>query len=381
MDNHNDSFEPNREEDEPIPVTPNANQTLLRPLLPKGVTFNKKMMIGLSAVIGFVCLLAMVNAFSSPAKKASDDAVIPETELTKQASINGSMMMPKELESLSDSYEHALSSAVTAAQPEENQDMAQSSSIRFASLQNSNSGQIQSGAGNNLAQTGTENSRYDAQNNQDGKNAFLRSGQSGTFYSASQLQPARSKYEVKATTIIPAVLITGIDSDLPGYITAQVRENVYDSVSGKYLLIPQGSRLMGLYDSKISYGQKRIMVVWNRMIFPNGASLDLEGIPGVDLSGYAGVTGKVNNHWGRLITGAVITSLLSVGTTKATNDKQVNTESAEEIAGAAMAMNISHIGEEYVNRELNVQPTIRVKPGAKFNIFVVKDFVLQPYTY
>jgi type IV secretory pathway VirB10-like protein len=381
MDNHNDSFEPNREEDEPIPVTPNANQTLLRPLLPKGVTFNKKMMIGLSAVIGFVCLLAMVNAFSSPAKKASDDAVIPETELTKQASINGSMMMPKELESLSDSYEHALSSAVTAAQPEENQDMAQSSSIRFASLQNSNSGQIQSGAGNNLAQTGTENSRYDAQNNQDGKNAFLRSKQSGTFYSASQLQPARSKYEVKATTIIPAVLITGIDSDLPGYITAQVRENVYDSVSGKYLLIPQGSRLMGLYDSKISYGQKRIMVVWNRMIFPNGASLDLEGIPGVDLSGYAGVTGKVNNHWGRLITGAVITSLLSVGTTKATNDKQVNTESAEEIAGAAMAMNISHIGEEYVNRELNVQPTIRVKPGAKFNIFVVKDFVLQPYTY
>jgi type IV secretory pathway VirB10-like protein len=381
MDNHNDSFEPNREEDEPIPVTPNANQTLLGPLVPKGVTFNKKMMIGLSAVIGFVCLLAMVNAFSSPAKKASDDAVIPETELTKQASINGSMMMPKELESLSDSYEHALSSAVTAAQPEENQDMAQSSSIRFASLQNSNSGQIQSGAGNNLAQTGTENSRYDAQNNQDGKNAFLRSGQSGTFYSASQLQPARSKYEVKATTIIPAVLITGIDSDLPGYITAQVRENVYDSVSGKYLLIPQGSRLMGLYDSKISYGQKRIMVVWNRMIFPNGASLDLEGIPGVDLSGYAGVTGKVNNHWGRLITGAVITSLLSVGTTKATNDKQVNTESAEEIAGAAMAMNISHIGEEYVNRELNVQPTIRVKPGAKFNIFVVKDFVLQPYTY
>jgi type IV secretory pathway VirB10-like protein len=381
MDNHNDSFGPNRGEDEPIPVTPNANQTLLRPLVPKGVTFNKKVMMGLSAVIAVVCLFAMVHAFSAPAEKSSDDTAIPETELPKEASINGSMMMPKELESLSDSYEHARSSAFTAAQPGENQDMAQSSSIRFASLQNSNPGPNQPGAGSNLAQPGTKNSSYDEQNNQGGKNAFLRSGQSGTFYSASQLQPARSKYEVKATTIIPAVLITGIDSDLPGYITAQVRENVYDSVSGKYLLIPQGSRLMGLYDSKISYGQRRIMVVWNRMIFPNGASLDLEGIPGVDLSGYAGVTGKVNNHWGRLITGAVITSLLAVGTTKATNDKQVNTESAEEIAGAAMAMNISHIGEEYVNRELNVQPTIRVKPGAKFNIFVVKDFVLQPYTY
>lgn len=381
MANHNDPFEPNRGEDEPIPVTPNTNQTLLRPLVPKGVTFNKKVVMGLSTVIGIVCLFAMVNAFSSPSKKNADDAVIPETGLQEQASINGSMMMPKELESLSDSYEHAISSAFTAASSDGNQGVAEQSSIRFASLQNSNSGPIQPGSGNNLAQPGPKNSSYDEQNNQDGKNAFLRSNQSGTFYSASQLQPARSKYEVKATTIIPAVLITGIDSDLPGYITAQVRENVYDSVSGKYLLIPQGSRLMGLYDSKIAYGQRRIMVVWNRMIFPNGASLDLEGIPGVDLSGYAGVTGKVNNHWGRLITGAVITSLLSVGTTKATNDKQVNTESAEEIAGAAMAMNISHIGEEYVNRELKVQPTIRVKPGAKFNIFVVKDFILQPYTY
>lgn len=210
------------------------------------------------------------------------------------------------------------------------------------------------------------------------KEDFLKKNHGMSFYAASTLQAPVSRYEIKAGTIVPAVLITGINSDLPGYLVAQVRENVYDTVSGRYLLIPQGSRLIGIYDSKVEFGQKRVMVVWTRVIYPNGYSLDLENMSGVDSSGYSGLKDKVNNHYSKLFSAAILTSVLSAGVKNAT-DSNTPQSGYDDALGEAMAENIANLGTQLVEKNLNVQPTIEIRPGFRFNVFVHKDFILKPY--
>ncbi|MGE3350059.1 MAG: TrbI/VirB10 family protein [Ramlibacter sp.] len=147
------------------------------------------------------------------------------------------------------------------------------------------------------------------------KREFLaKAGKAGTTVLSHALQEPVSPYEVKAGTLIPAVLLTGINADLPGQLLAQVREPVYDTVTGQYLLIPQGTRILGVYDSAVVAGQHRVLVVWSRLLFPNGTSLSLDGMPGVDLAGYAGFKDRVNNHYGKLIGAVALSSLLSLGT-------------------------------------------------------------------
>jgi type IV secretory pathway VirB10-like protein len=437
MANEVNTVKPDSAEDEPIAVTAGSNQSLLRPPTPKGIAFNKKLIVGITAVLGTICALVMIYTLSPPQKATSSGAELMQSQ-TQQANsaTDNTAMMPQEIAKLSESYGDSSKAGQTNSevantdvksafpgdeanpffdttaktsggsvansaattnreQVAETQqlEMSRQSGIRFEKLQNlrqnivasQNTGQndqtelTAATKNGSFGVTGEIKGNSTDQNNQDAKISYLSSNRSSAFYSAARLEKARARFEVKASTIIPAVLITGINSDLPGYISAQVRENVYDSITGKYLLIPQGSRLIGSYDSKISYAQSRVMVIWTRMIFPNGSSLDLESIPGVDLSGYSGLNGKVNNHWGKLLTGVVFTSLLSIGTVNSTNDHDVRSESTKEIAGAAMAQNMSEIGSQYVERNFNVQPTIKVKPGAKFNVFVVKDFILQPY--
>jgi type IV secretory pathway VirB10-like protein len=218
-----------------------------------------------------------------------------------------------------------------------------------------------------------------AKSDQDKKKEFLNSGSNGIFYSSSRVEKAKSKYEVKSGTIIPAVLITGINSDLPGNILAQVRENVYDTVNGKHILIPQGSRLIGLYDSNINYAQNRILVVWVRLIYPNGNSLDLQNIPGIDLSGYSGLKDRVNNHWSKIVGGALISSIISAGAKIAANDGNTTTETDEEAAASGVAEQASQVGQKIADKNLSVQPTLEIRPGYKLNLFIVKDFILQPY--
>ena len=212
---------------------------------------------------------------------------------------------------------------------------------------------------------------------QDEKREFMAANHNTGFYAKSSIQAPISKYEIKAGTIIPAVLITGVNSDLPGYITARVRENVYDTVTGKHLLIPQGTRIIGVYDSKIQYGQNRVMTVWTRLIYPNGKSLDLENMTGIDQGGYAGFKDKVNNHWGKLISGALVTSVLSAGAKVATGDP--DDDSYEHLAAQGAAENIANVGAKATEKNLNIQPTIEIRPGYRFNLFVQKDFVLAPY--
>jgi type IV secretion system protein VirB10 len=181
-------------------------------------------------------------------------------------------------------------------------------------------------------------------------------------------------------TLIPGVLLTGINSDLPGQILGQVSQSVYDTVSGAYLLVPQGARLIGKYDSRIVYGQERVLIVWTRLIMPNGRSISLEGMSGTDLSGYAGLTDKVNNHWDKILTGVIFSSLLGAGAQLA-DGRNFNTfdPSYDELALQGFARTANQVGQQITQKNLNIQPTLEIRPGFRFNVFVHKDMVLEPY--
>lgn len=220
----------------------------------------------------------------------------------------------------------------------------------------------------------------DDQNMQDEKRNFYKENRKDLNYLTSTLQKPISPFELKAGSIFPSVLITGINSDLPGFIVAQVRENVFDTVSGRHLLIPQGTKLVGEYDSKISYGQERVLVVWTRLILPNGNTLSLEGMPGVDLSGYSGLKDKVNHHYWKLVTGVVLGSVIGAGAQVATGGQgSANTPASfGQLAVSGAAQNINQAGQQITQKNLNMQPTIEIRPGMKLNVFVTKDIILQP---
>jgi type IV secretion system protein VirB10 len=221
----------------------------------------------------------------------------------------------------------------------------------------------------------------DDENRQDEKRSFLESKKSEQTTLAQRIKSPKSPYQLMSGTVIPGVLMTGINSDLPGEIIGQVSQNVYDTVSGAHVLIPQGTKALGQYDSRIVYGQERVLIVWTRLIFPNGKSIVLEGMPGVDLSGYAGLSDQVNNHYGKLLTGVVISSLLSAGAQMAEgrNFNGIN-PGYDELAAQGAARNINQVGQEITRRNLGIQPTIEIRPGYRFNVFVNRDMILEPYT-
>lgn len=211
---------------------------------------------------------------------------------------------------------------------------------------------------------------------QDHKLAFLNGNIDRRTTSPDRVQAPASPYVLQAGAVIPASLITGLRSDLPGEITAQVTEDVYDSPTGKVLLIPQGSRLVGQYDAQIAFGQSRALLVWNRLIMPNGKSIVLERQPGADTEGYAGLEDEVDNHWGMLFKAAILSTILSVGTEAGTSDSENNLAQAIR-QGASQSFN--QVGQQVVGRSLNIQPTITIRPGFPVRVLVTHDLVLEPY--
>ena len=212
------------------------------------------------------------------------------------------------------------------------------------------------------------------QNRQEAKQAFLDRDADGIYNSHGLVSP-RSPYQVMAGNIIPASLVTGLNSDLPGQVIGQVTENVFDTVTGQHLLIPQGSRLMGRYDSVIAFGQSRALVVWTRLILPNGDSIQLDNLPGSDGQGFAGLKDKVDKHTWQFIKGAALSSLLSIGSELASDDGDRLTRALQN-AGQDTA-NVA--GQRIIDRNLNVQPTLRVRQGWRFNVIVSRDLILRPY--
>jgi len=180
--------------------------------------------------------------------------------------------------------------------------------------------------------------------------------------------------------VIPGALITGIRSDLPGQITAQVTENVFDTPSGRYLMIPQGARLIGVYDSQVTSGQSRVLLVWTRLIMPNGRSIVLERQPGADAAGYAGLEDQVDNHWGELFKAAALSTFLAVGTELGEgSDTNSNNGAIIRALRRSAADSLNQTGRQVVRRSLNIQPTLTIRPGFPVRVIVNRDLVLQPY--
>jgi type IV secretion system protein VirB10 len=190
--------------------------------------------------------------------------------------------------------------------------------------------------------------------------------------------PPRSPYTIQAGATISAALITALNSDQPGRVIAQVSENVFDSVTGETLLIPQGARLIGSYDSDTAYGERRLLVVWNRLIMPNGWSIPLRAMPGADAAGSAGLTGDVDAHLGRIVVASIISAVLGVAANESEGEDEDDARLSQSIGDAA-AQQAAQTGSRIVDRELNVRPTLRVHAGARVRVLVSQDIQLRPY--
>ncbi|MGL4490390.1 MAG: TrbI/VirB10 family protein [Rhizobiaceae bacterium] len=205
--------------------------------------------------------------------------------------------------------------------------------------------------------------------------AFLNANVDRKTVSTDRVAPPASPHVLQAGAVIAAALITGIRSDLPGQITAQVTEQVYDSPTGRILLVPQGTRIIGQYDSDVQFGQNRVLLVWNRLIFPNGRSIVLERQPGTDTQGFAGLQDGVDYHWWDLAKAAGLSTLLSIGAELgAGNDDRLISAIRD---GAQDSINDA--GQQIVRRQLNVAPTLTIRPGFPVRIIVTRDLVLEPY--
>jgi type IV secretion system protein VirB10 len=241
------------------------------------------------------------------------------------------------------------------------------------------------GLENQSPQRGQGTTGYDTQNAQSQKQDFLEQtrGRTGDNYLKSTRSEPLSRYEIKAGWDIPATLEQAISSDLPGEVKALVRSNVYDTATGNYLLIPQGARLLGTYNSVISYGQARVQVVWTRIIYPDGSSINLDGMSGHDAEGKTGFHDQVDNHYVRLIGFAVLTSAFAAGLelSQRQNATVLQTPTAGQTASAAVGQQLTELGAEITRRNLNIQPTIKIREGYRFNVRVNRDMLFDaPYS-
>ncbi len=215
----------------------------------------------------------------------------------------------------------------------------------------------------------------DASDAQARKRAFLDARPSSDIYNPHPLEDPVSPWQVMAGTVLRAALITGLNSDLPGFVIAKLTEDVFDTVTGRVLLLPRGTRLLGRYDSRVAFGQERALVVWHRLILPNGASVVVENLPAADMAGQAGLSDSVDLHMWQLARGVLLSSLLGVGTELAWEDEDSITRAFRE----SVQKGADSAGSALIQRELDVQPTIRVRPGWPLAVLVHRDLVLRPW--
>lgn len=216
---------------------------------------------------------------------------------------------------------------------------------------------------------------------------FGSTGQGDRWELDSRPEAPRTPFELRAGFVVPATLISGINSDLPGQIMAQVAQHVYDTPTGRHLLIPQGSRLVGTYSSDVAYGQSRVLVAWQRIVFPDGKAMDIGAMPGADSAGYAGFHDQVNNHYFRVFGSAVLMSLVTAGVTLSQDDGNTtgDTQRAGDALSEALGQQLGQVTAQMIAKNLNVAPTLEIRPGYRFNVTVTKDMTFskpyQPFDY
>ncbi|MFN7504384.1 MAG: TrbI/VirB10 family protein [Limnobacter sp.] len=233
---------------------------------------------------------------------------------------------------------------------------------------------VPGGAG--LFQTSSSNKNSYAQ--------YSGNGQGDRWKLDSQPEKPRTPFELRAGFVIPATLVSGINSELPGQIIGQVSQDVWDTPTGKYLLIPQGSRLVGTYSSDVSYGQARVLVAWQRILFPDGKSFDIGSMPGADGAGYSGFKDQVNNHYMRIFASALLMSGVTAGITYSQRDNQnpagINQNSASGALSEALGQQLGQVTAQMIAKNMNISPTLEIRPGFRFNVMVTKDLTLpSPY--
>ncbi len=415
---------------------PNSN-SLLAKIKPRVATLNKKLIIAIAAVLALIVLLIMVNSLDQEPANLSGSA------MTKLADNGQSATPPSALASLPANYSagdqinnilnrdvNGLSPAAakqisllqSAQQSLEQQLMqirqqalnnnsspsspfsqeAASSSIFFAGgapPPNPQQNQPQNTSNTNKtdASKNGSDSTYQQQNMQGQKLDFLTSKPSKQIYNDNTVQYPASPYILQAGSVIPAILQSKISTNLPGTVTAVVSQDVFDSISGNYLLIPRGSRLIGSYNSSISFGQDQVQVKFTRLIRPDGSSIILPNQAGTDSMGVSGFQDDVDNHWGRIIGSAVLSALFNLPALVATNELQTNNNTttcngsgctttgnnASSVLGASalqsMGQGASQVGNQIATQSLNIQPNIIINAGYQFSVMVTKDIVLPPY--
>ncbi len=377
-----------------------AAELRLRPERPRVTRISRKVLIGLGTVAS-VSILGLTywalqshgvkpenqNLYNTQNQNVADGvASLPSNygELPKQAPQLGPPLPgdlgPPILHAEQGSNTPAGTNAANQQLIQE-QDSARTSSLfvqtasASTAIQQSQAGSVMPGQSDGEAGNQPAGPSAD-QNMQDQKLAFLNGPSDAPTVSSDRLTPNASPYVIQAGTVIPAALITGIESDLPGQITAQVTENVYDSPTGQYLLIPQGARLIGEYNSEVAYAQTRVQLIWIRLIMPDGHSIVLNKQPGADTQGYSGLQDSVNNHWGALFEAALLSTFLSVGAEAGTSNQENNLIQAIR-SGASDSIN--QAGQQVVERELNIQPTLTIRPGFPVRVIVNRDLVLAPF--
>ena len=406
----NDVYDPNVAD---IALGPAAkrdtSESNYKPAPPRRTTFNKTLVLGGIALLLISAAGAMIYELQSPVQKkgkVEQEAPAPKRQTDNFSDIPSNYSSIKDPNSKTPAKPNAaiIPTGPTGKMPpapqvpvgsgpplvslaEREALAARNSPIGFGG---NNSGSTASAAAQvnpflqqmmaaNAAAQGPGAGNGGATSEQDQKLAFFEKNRTAAWYVKGNLTPAVSEYEVKAGAVIPGVMLTGIKSDLPGQIVGQVRENVYDSKTGQYLLIPQGTKIIGTYDSKVTYGQERVLLVWSRIIFPNGESLDLESMGGVDSAGYSGLSDHTNNHTGKLITGILLGTVATAGATVAAGKTNSDNITFGQAAAQGAATNVSNAVADITRKNLNIQPTIEIRPGWKFNVFVNKDLILKPY--
>lgn len=203
----------------------------------------------------------------------------------------------------------------------------------------------------------------------------------GSNYLPHTRMPALSPYEIKAGTVIPSIMVSGINSELPGQIVAQVGQNVYDSATGRYLLVPQGAKLVGTYDHAVNQGQNRVLIAWNRIIYPDSSSLNLEAMAGQDQSGYAGFKDKTNNHTVSIFKQALLLSAITAGVQLSQPRARQGdySYSSQQMIAGSLGMQLNQLGISTYQGRANMAPTLTIRPGYRFNVMVSKDMVLPPW--
>ncbi|MCE6076385.1 conjugal transfer protein TraI [Agrobacterium vitis] len=396
----------------PSPQTDIAAQLRLRPEPPRVTRLSRKVLIGAGGVAGIAIAAALFWALDT--SRRGNQSVTELYNVDNKTPADGLAGLPKDytnIPKLGPALPGDLGRPILRAQeqgkpvaapniqtprvdPEEQRRLAEIEAARLAKLFTDSRGERTTGNQQVASATvaTTTGSGIDpatgltlpaetppldsgsAQNMQDRKLAFVNAESDKRTVSADRVQEKASPYIVQAGTVIAAALMTGIKSDLPGQITAQVTEHVYDSPTGSHLLIPQGSRLIGQYDSQVAFGQSRVLLVWNRLIMPDGTSIVLERLQGADPQGYSGLEDGVDYHWGQLFRAAALSTLLGIGTEiGSSNDEN---EIAKAIRESAQDT-ASDVGQQIVRRQLNIQPTLTIRPGFPVRVIVQRDLVFR----